>query len=115
MTEKLDLSDVIPPERCMEILRNMREKNDWLQALEDDDLEMLTEFMDFLPFDPGMELITKGEEASWCGIIAEGTVDVVIGGNVVAMAHLPSRQTSPEPQGLPKVLLRTIKLPGMVL
>eukprot|EP00949_MAST-11_sp_MAST-11-sp1_P004443 g4443.t1 len=62
----------------------MREKNDWLQALEDDDLEMLTEFMDFLPFDPGMELITKGEEASWCGIIAEGTVDVVIGGNVVA-------------------------------
>ena len=75
---------VVPDEICLRLLQQLKEKNDSMDMLEDNDLEILSEVMDFLPFGPADPLITKGENATWLGYIAHGGVDVVIGGKVVA-------------------------------
>jgi len=75
---------VVPQDIALQLLMELRSKNSSMGSLLDSDLETLSEVMDFLPFDSGDPLITKGESATWLGYIAMGGVDVIIGGNTVA-------------------------------
>ena len=79
-----DNDGVVPVDTALQLLTELRSKNDSMKSLLDSDLETLSEVMDFLPFDAGDPLITKGESATWLGYIAMGGVDVIIGGNTVA-------------------------------
>jgi CRP-like cAMP-binding protein len=75
---------IVGPEEAEKMLKNLKKNASYMDAFEDDDYEVLADVLDFLRFQPNDPLVTKGEDASWCGFIMEGSVGVVVGGKQVA-------------------------------
>ena len=75
---------IVGPDDAEKMLQNLKNKATYMDVFEDKDYEVLANVLDFLRFQPNDPLVTKGEDASWCGFIMEGSVGVVVGGKQVA-------------------------------
>ena len=75
---------IVGPDEAEAMLKSLKEKAEYMDAFEESDFEVLANTLDFLRFQPNDPLVTKGEDASWCGFIMEGSVGVVVNGKQVA-------------------------------
>ena len=53
------------------------------QALSDDDISVLANEVSILEFEEGEQIMTEGDEASWFGIVLSGSLEALIGSDVI--------------------------------
>ena len=53
------------------------------QALSDDDISVLANEVSILEFEEGEQIMTEGDEASWFGIVQSGSLEALIGSDVI--------------------------------
>jgi hypothetical protein len=75
--EKTLASD-IDPSRALELLRDLQSHNDLFKVFTNDDLVLMSQGLSVLRLEPGEKIISKGEQASFAGIILEGEFGAVL-------------------------------------
>lgn len=72
------LQSDVEDERSLGLLQEVCDTNEIWRDFQDEDLQQVVEVFSVLNMAPGEKLISKGEYATFCGIVLQGTFNAIV-------------------------------------